>query len=108
MAAIYANPHRPHPLSKILARLALVGLLFSVSAILATSVAQQIKCERLTSDFGGDFTGIYDGDFGVNAIECRTPRIEDSPKLRIAPDLSGVAIGWKGRWVGYPLPPSPP
>jgi hypothetical protein len=108
MAAIDGHSHRPHPLSNWLARLVLVGLLLSVSAILATSLAHQIKRERLTSDFSGDFTGIYDGDYGVNAIECRAARLRDSPKLRLAPDLSGAAIGWKGHWMGYPFPPRHP
>jgi hypothetical protein len=41
-----------------------------VVAILALGQAQPVKCERQTSDFGGDFAG-FDSDFGVNSIDCR-------------------------------------
>jgi hypothetical protein len=53
-----------------------VGLLarvkwpLGVVAILALGQAQPVKCERQTSDFGGDFAG-FDSDFGVNSIDCR-------------------------------------
>jgi hypothetical protein len=106
MAAIDAHSlppaHRPRPLSKILARLVLIGLLPSATAILALTLAEPIRCERQTSDFGGDFGG----DFGTNAIDCRFARIKDSPTFRLGLDPLGIAIEWKGRWLGFPPPPS--
>jgi hypothetical protein len=57
LAAIDAHslPQRPDPLSRLWAFFARVKWLLGVVAILALGQAQPVKCERQTSDFGGDF-----------------------------------------------------
>jgi hypothetical protein len=99
VAAIDAHslPQRPHPLSKILARLALFGLLLSVTAVLAFA-GPPVSCKRKT-----DTSNLFPVlgipiEFKIESIGCRAAWPKNSPTLRIVlNNPPAVSIEWENR-----------
>jgi|SRR6185312_15454722 len=80
---------RPHPLSRLLALLALVGLSLTVAAVLATAHSP-FSCEYHRGSFNAGFST----DFDISRLDCRAAWIAESPTEHLWAVQPFVGIEW--------------
>jgi hypothetical protein len=80
---------RPHPLSRLLAWITLLGLAIAVAAALAQARAP-VSCKYHRGSFSDDFTP----DLDINRVNCRSPWSERSPTLHLWAVPPCVGIEW--------------
>jgi hypothetical protein len=92
MSAILSDvhPRRLGALSKVLAWLALLGLIFSIAAV-TEYAGSPISCKRHKGDFGRGFSV----DFDIDRIDCRATFLERSPVIQIWSVSPYVAVRWQ-------------
>jgi hypothetical protein len=92
MSAILSDVHpkRLGALSKVLAWLALLGLIFSIAAV-TEYAGSPISCKRHAGSFGKGFSI----DFDIDRIDCQAAFLEKSPVIQIWGIHPYVAMRWK-------------
>ena len=83
-------PKRLGTLSKVLARLALLGLIFSIAAVTERAGAP-VSCKRHAGSFGRGFSV----DFDIDRIDCQASFLEKSPVIQIWGVSPYVAVRWQ-------------
>jgi hypothetical protein len=88
MALTDIAARRPHPLSRLLAWITLLGLAMPVAAVLAAQ--SPVSCERHRGTFADTFASTFD----VNRTDCRVASWKGSPTIHFWEVSPHVGIEW--------------
>jgi heme A synthase len=92
MSAILTDGHTKSlsKLSKVWARLTLLGLILSIGAV-TEHAGSPVSCERHAGSFGKGFSV----DFDIDRIDCKASFLERSPVIQIWGVSPYVAVRWQ-------------